>query len=868
MKKAKIAQLGIVSLAALVAASPLLSGSALAQQAAPADRAAEDDADGLREIVVTAEKFAEPLQKASTSMLVFNGDNILRQALPNVDQVLTGQTGIQTQPGPRGTNFTVRGFDGGAGVTGSSDVAATGGLAIVIDGVYQVRSENLRSGLLDVGQVEVLKGPQSTTVGGSSLIGAINITERQPEFNWGGSGSFGTGNFGLFTGTAVLNAPLSSNLALRIAGQFTRRNGFVSSNAGDLDSNTQRIKLRWQASDWLNIVLGYERAYNGGNGEFTGNLLYKGSWKPATAANTTVLTPANTNTAYLNCSLPNLGINQATGLSTVTYATLGCPPKYVWSYNANDPTYRERANPWDDGLPADGWPNDPRSITVAHTYSARIEANLGLADLTILPSHQKVTLDQEQAAQATRIPLSLSTQKTDQVEIRLASHNPDKFRWLLGGFYLYTNAPFYGGNETYPGYRAFNGFPLCPATSTTTCTSWSYSRVVSQRTYSTFANGQLELVKGLRALGGVRWEWDEKRLVSSGNNPISGGDRTGPTGITFADLVNVRAVWEDVSYRAGLEYDLADRVMVYGAYGTGYQPGFITANSQNSPITKKQRVRTFTLGLKSEWFNRQVRLNVEAFSSRYTDYLLSNTNVAYGYVTTNPSSSFIGCSVNGGRGALASLTTTGGVTTLCATDTPNADLLTSKGVDIDLTWNATADDRFDISAEYLTTKIRGVSSNITTAAIQASVPAATAAQVLAAYNGIVAFEQSGLSGQTLQNSPSWTINVSYQHRFTLPGGSTLTPRVNWQHKTSYYTSGYGSGLGFQSAKDPSVQPTYNLFNANLNWASENGRYTIGAFIRNIGNYAVLLNYVTGPRPYSAVTLGEPRTWGLTGTVRF
>lgn len=843
-----------------------MAAPAFAQQAAGGGASTANDG-SLPDIIVTAEKVSENLQTLSTAVVTFSGEDALRSGLPNVDQLLTGTSGIQTQPGPRGTNFTIRGFDGGGVVATSSDVSATGGVAVILDGVYQPRTELFRAGLLDVAQVEVLKGPQSTTIGGSSLIGAVNIVTRQPEFELGGTASLGIGNYNNRTATGVANVPLSETLAVRIAAQFLNRDGYVSSNAANLKSDTERLKLRWRPSDDFDLVLTAERSFNGGNGEYTGNLLYSGYWQPATATNVRPNGPTNQPaTGVLGCANPNSSINPVTGFSNFSYATLGCPPAYVYIGSATDPTYRQRSDPWDDGLPKDAWPNNPRSDVTTQTYSARLDANLGFANLLVIPSYQHVRIDQEQAIQAARVPLLHQKQDTTQVDARLASQGESAFKWVFGGYYYYTNAPEVSGNEFFPSYNLFNnpGNP-CPAPAAgvaRNCYAWQSSKKISQETKSVYGNAQLTVLEGLRVLGGLRYQHDKKDLVSSGATGINGGSRDGPTGITFTYPLVVQGKWEEVNYRAGLEYDVLPSAMVYATYGTGYQPGIIP-NIGNPAPTLKQTVKQATFGIKSDWFDKRLRVNIEAFSSRYANYVLANNTFSYGYNVANPAASSTGCTVVG-RGVAASLS--GGI--LCAADSPAADLLKSRGVDFDVTWNVTKNDRIDISAELLDTKVSGTHpGTLTVASIQAAVPAATAAQVLATYNGVIAAEQNGVDGQKLQNSPRWTINVSYQHRFELPGGSSLTPRVNWLHKTEYYSSGYGLGAGFTN-NGPAVQPTYDLFNFYLTWASADSHYTISAYARNISNYPVLLNYNAGPKPYSAVTLGEPRTYGVTATARF
>lgn len=116
------------------------------------------------------------------------------------------------------------------------------------------------------------------------------------------------------------------------------------------------------------------------------------------------------------------------------------------------------------------------------------------------------------------------------------------------------------------------------------------------------------------------------------------------------------------------------------------------------------------------------------------------------------------------------------------------------------------------------------------------------------------------SGATLQNSPKWAFNASYEHLFPLGELGDLSVRGEWVHKTSLYSNLQGGSV----PNDPnSIQPTYSLWNASATYTTPDGNYTLTGYIRNLGNYPVMTNYSTG-----AADLGPPRQYGVTLTGRF
>lgn len=233
---------------------------ALSIMATPA--IAQDDADNaIEEIVVTARHRAESMQSVPISMSAISGQSIkegrvntlqeLEHSIPNLVFGETGSSG-ETFIGIRGIGDFSRniGFDTRVGV--------------YIDGVFAGQSLAVDQGLVDVAQVEVLRGPQGTLFGKNSSSGAINIVTNTPEIGVSsGEVRFGGGNLENIFGSAVINLPLGEKAAARFSAVVQNQDGYIRNlftgkNLMTSDHFLFRGRFRVQPSDALDIVLSFD----------------------------------------------------------------------------------------------------------------------------------------------------------------------------------------------------------------------------------------------------------------------------------------------------------------------------------------------------------------------------------------------------------------------------------------------------------------------------------------------------------------------------------------------------------------------------------------------------------------------------------
>jgi len=235
----------------------LFAATGAVQQASGQDGEAATAQGRIDEIIVTASKRATSLQETALSVSAISGKNLSKLGITNFDQILAtipGATVIEAGPGSsrvsyRGvaTNNTVQG-------NGGNDTTST----YIDEFPLAVGDQDIK--LVDMAQIEVLKGPQGTLYGQSALGGVMRFITNKPttEAIEGGMDityeDVADGNTG-YQGQGYINIPLSDNLAVRGVFYDYDSAGFIDNlGTGTKDINTNevtggRLALRWDISD-------------------------------------------------------------------------------------------------------------------------------------------------------------------------------------------------------------------------------------------------------------------------------------------------------------------------------------------------------------------------------------------------------------------------------------------------------------------------------------------------------------------------------------------------------------------------------------------------------------------------------------------
>lgn len=224
------------------------------------------EAGGLEEVLVTARKREERLQDTPISISAFSGNRLEAQNISQITRIqdFTPNLVFQNTPSNSGVGSNAAVFIRGIG---QKDFAPTvdPGVGIYIDGAYLGRTVGGVFDLLDVERVEILRGPQGTLFGRNTIGGAVSITTRKPDAEFGGTADIKLGTDDRFDVRGSLNVPLSDTFYAKVSAASFRQDGYVfrpdGKDLGDQDYKIGRIALRWIATDDLefNLAADYSR---------------------------------------------------------------------------------------------------------------------------------------------------------------------------------------------------------------------------------------------------------------------------------------------------------------------------------------------------------------------------------------------------------------------------------------------------------------------------------------------------------------------------------------------------------------------------------------------------------------------------------
>lgn len=222
------------------AAYAQVAGRAPAAQAEGAPAAAPDN-----DIVVTARRRAERLQDVPVAITAFTGESLARANIVKTEDLMSKTPGLTVQPSSFGKSAISFGIRSQRQYLTYMTVDQSVG--VYQDEVYQSRTNGLNSTLFDLDSVQVLKGPQGTLFGRNTPGGAILFTSKHPTDVFEGFGRIATGNYNLVRGEGALNIPVASTLKLRVAGSFSKHDGYTRNLNGpaldDEDTSAYRISL-------------------------------------------------------------------------------------------------------------------------------------------------------------------------------------------------------------------------------------------------------------------------------------------------------------------------------------------------------------------------------------------------------------------------------------------------------------------------------------------------------------------------------------------------------------------------------------------------------------------------------------------------
>ncbi len=240
----------------------------------------------LEEVLVTAQRRSERIEDVPISLSAFDQSSLDNLRIESTDQLQMGTPGIvnTSTAGDGISAIYIRGVG-----TGYSGPGLEGSVAVYLDDVYLQTQTSSYQATVDVAQVQVLKGPQGTLYGRNATGGAIVIETRDPSLEeTEGYVKAGYGDLDWTRGEGVLNLPLGDTFALRFAGFYEQRDGYVENTAvpgfkdsgvGAGDTYAWRLKGLWQPNEDFRAIAKYSQDRRNGNGAIH-SLRYYGDGTP------------------------------------------------------------------------------------------------------------------------------------------------------------------------------------------------------------------------------------------------------------------------------------------------------------------------------------------------------------------------------------------------------------------------------------------------------------------------------------------------------------------------------------------------------------------------------------------------------------
>ena len=582
------------------------------------------------DIIITARRRSERLQTVPLAVAVLSGETLANAGAFNVNRLQQFQPALQFySSNPRNSAINIRGLGAPFGLTNDG---IEQGVGLYIDQVYIGRVGASTFDFVDIDRVEVLRGPQGTLYGKNTTAGAVNITTKKPNLS-SPEATFevSAGNLGLVQLKGSASAPIADGkLGVRLSTSVTKRGGSIYDTAIDKNLQKQdnfslRGQLLWQATPNLDF-------------NFSADFSLQNPY----------------------CCVQYYARTGATQRSTARqYAALAAALGY------KPPSF----DPFDRVTDLDATINSRQEVG-----GLSLVGNWDIGGATITSVTAWRYWDWKPANDRDFVGLPITTvsqnpsqQKQWSQELRIASNGDGKLNYTLGAFFFDQTINTQGSQVQGPvasrwllsGADASNPNVLNGLTSTNTIN-------FSNQSFAVFGKLNWAITDKLHFQPGLRVNYDKKsgfyesvvsihnaqyNFVATADNvasllaaatAINAAART-----TFLNQTNTLApqryspkfsAW-NVSGDATLSYDFTRDVHFYATYARSFKSGGINLsglplNSTNTGVdlsaqtVKPEKVNHFEVGLKTQFFDRKVTVNLAGFWDEIKDYQATVNNNA------------------------------------------------------------------------------------------------------------------------------------------------------------------------------------------------------------------------------------------------
>lgn len=766
--------------------------------------AQEAGSGGLEEIIVTAQRRAENIQSVSIAIQAITAEGLAKAGIEDVSNLNLAVPGLAFGASGNDAKIALRGANANATFQDNSPV-----VSVFVDGIYKPRASQQTRSFFDVSRLEVLKGPQGTLYGRNTLAGAINLYTNAANLNGLAGGVTATySRFNTFRVETYLNIPVSETFAVRVAGLTENGDGFVDNNAGPDFGSKDTLSLRgsafWAPTDRVNATLRVTNIRERGN---VGLFATNGSCR---AESTLGLTDALG--TQRNCANPRRGA-------------------------AGAPAFNDRGKL---GVTKD-FANDDR----LDEFNATFELNAELSETIIAKSVTSYTdydsilgHDADYSATSHSREWFVENAESYTQELQIASRGGGPFQFTVGGYgsqdKIFFNAPLLRLNRddqtVRPTVISADGVVLpvliatpvinplldvgSPASATRNGQSSNTFQYLDVTTLGAFGQASLEIVPRLRIIGGLRYSSEEKDGINY-NGPTS---YIGPQFPTVAPTTpanfsvdprlatsRTRSTFNKLTYRAAVEFDVAEQILLFATVSTGFLSGALTTAGA---ITEQQESINYEAGIKSRFLDNRLQFNASVYRTKYK-------NLATTFQVPNSA------------GGVNTLQTTGGE-------------IDATGVEAIIDFIPVENLKLTLSGNYLDAEYGtfGVTASGQT------------------FDGSARNRFVNLDGVTPPFSPKFAGAIQASYDVDLGGRGKLTPSIQLYYSSRYSAHG---NLPFNPA---GIQPAYTKTNIRMAYTSANERFGIEVFGENLENEIINERTQSGGDGIEQTVWGFPRNYGI------
>lgn len=555
-------------IAAIVSLTPgLLSSTTFAQ--------------GIEEIVVTAQRREQALQDVPITITAFSAEDLQDRNVENVENLDLLLPNVMIRgggtTGPTSGEFTMRGIPG---------------VARYLDGVAQTGANGSLASIVELQRIEVLKGPQGTLFGKNAMGGAISFVSVPPAEQMGARVRLNVGNFNQRQITANVDVPITPNFLTKLTYFNSQKDGYVQSgNAqiqhGDENNTVTRLDMLWHASSDVDVRFDITSTQSNPN-----------------HPNADVLYDVNDNQAFAQQmqAIPGVNFTDAT-------QAFGGREEYRNTSTFSGP----------------GWDLDATSMNM--TIDWNISDTLSLRSISGSREYDSDALADLDATEYQFFEIFTGNRVDEwSQEIQLISDG-DRLDWVLG---FYANSV-----ETRSRRFDWQFMPVADATGTLVPLVYPGGPLAGQpfrqrnqiteserEDTSLFFELNYDITDDLILTVGGRYS--EEDFAGGAWNAADALPTWPNTAYSFtkgAQTSDSKANFYAFTPRVSLAYDFTDDIMFYGTYSEGYNGGGVNTNPVNGVFTSYtgEKLIQLEFGVRSMLFDNNLRLNASYFDGTWED---------------------------------------------------------------------------------------------------------------------------------------------------------------------------------------------------------------------------------------------------------